>query len=808
VLSAINRWREQSAQEVTRRGASPRFENMMPVNTPWGELWVDPMGLISITPVVRGPKEVEEEDKPTGWRRGVYDVIGGLGAVGISPGPVLSAALQKSGVLTQYPASDIFAETKLMRAFTGWDPEAFIKEWVGGEDWVLDYYTALRLDRQVEAEEISRLQAQQAKLAKSGDLWETALQETRKEKGKESALAMLIPARFKYLSPEEKSIREAQTMYFVLGDALEQSQSAAEKDKLKEARKALLIEHPGLQSYWDTLHRDTLPETARYTEYATKRDAIYQKYDAQLRKLEQENAPERTIEQARDARDKELEPLYDEYEDVFNQFDQDPIGSVARQWGELIGAGRYEEADALVAQLKARQGQEETTGVTYDQFMQYRGRNDTGQEAMRRVLRDELMDGVWDILTDKSLDNSTKNAAKRAFDATPKEQVIERVLQLHPEWQGDEAILANLQAFEMPTFEEMARVGDTPVEALRAELMDTIVTKADGTPRSKAEQYKVQDLYGDALTDAVYQSDYDWIGEHMDEAKAALAQLGRLDELIQQGFTELAEPGYVAPTEEVEPETALGVSPSAAFASDVNAAISQMAEDKFSAEDWDIYERQRDGFRAGVKGSYTGAAKEVNEFIKEQRSKWGLKWSDELEGYDTSVAVPDWYEAGMGVGAMAEKLGESKPTAGGKAPTTTAKAPTGATAKKTTTYVPKATTYTPKTTTKATAYTPKATTYTPKAEISAQAEGWLGYEGILGADIMKELDRFFSGDAILSVSAWELIQALAEQFGGGKDAVEWLADLIRAWVEYMMETGQEDRVHRAETKLSPELQGI
>jgi hypothetical protein len=721
---------DKAEYERQKRGLSTRFLGRMPIDLPGGGVFAaDPFRFTPWVKWLRPEWEWEEEQQLEGWRKGAQDVVAASEYAGTGAGwPWTRAALRLGGVLEGRPVSDLWWGTGAIRGATGVDIEAPYK-WgmaflddpsavVGSAQKALgrvgDAFKEgvpsglLQLAREVtrappEAMPLTVAQARrdltemakekiisdrdaiEAQEAMEGPLWEQALRRAQLERGAWGTASRLGPVSLYYASPEEVRIRKDRGDVRAAWETVRREPNPIEKQRLTEDALALM-ERPGYQSYSGYLRPEELPMMIREMEFSDARMLIDDQYLPKIAEMERKGRPERLIRKWEKERGEKLGALYDEYEDVTETWKSKLPRDLTVAYGELIELEKYDEADALLANLavpgtlrgverERMMWEADIMGLTYDDFMTQRSKNDTPIGAVRRVMRDELTDPIWDILHDDDLSSEAKNAAKQGFDAQPKQPIIDRALELHPEWADDEEALAEMKAFQLPSFDELARVSKTPAEALQSELMDAIYRKLDGTARSTLEQQKVRQLYGEELSDAVHQKDYEWIEENLEQGQSALAQMMRLEELIEQGFEELKPEGYAptaVPTEPAQVQASLLDSFSYAAAG----AVKLMAQRKFGEELVEDYKYAK----YPDKDVYGG----LMAFNKAARKQLGLEYDKEKidplygdKGTWAAGAVPDWFTPGMTSDEIAARLGYPKPgeeapeTAEGAAPTLT-----------------------------------------------------------------------------------------------------------------------------------------
>lgn len=108
--------------------------------------------------------------------------------------------------------------------------------------------------------------------------------------------------------------------------------------------------------------------------------------------------------------------------------------------------------------------------VTPEMLAQYLVRNDTPEEALMRMVTETVYRPASDVVYDEDATPVQKQLAIHKAHATEREEVIEMVLDLHPEW-GVEETQAMLD-YALPTFQQWQRRNQDPKKAMAAAMRD------------------------------------------------------------------------------------------------------------------------------------------------------------------------------------------------------------------------------------------------------------------------------------------------------------------------------------------------
>jgi len=107
---------------------------------------------------------------------------------------------------------------------------------------------------------------------------------------------------------------------------------------------------------------------------------------------------------------------------------------------------------------------EPTVEVTPEMFSQYLVRNDTPEEALVRLLIEEVFRPVAEIVYNPESTQREKGKATGVANDPNKDLLIEDALALHPGWGEEE--LATMQKHKLPRFEQWQRANDNPKQAM------------------------------------------------------------------------------------------------------------------------------------------------------------------------------------------------------------------------------------------------------------------------------------------------------------------------------------------------------
>lgn len=112
--------------------------------------------------------------------------------------------------------------------------------------------------------------------------------------------------------------------------------------------------------------------------------------------------------------------------------------------------------------------------LTSEMLAQYLVRNDTPEEALMRMVTERVYRPASDVVYDPEATQMEKQLAIHNAHATEREEVIEMVLELHPEW-GTEEIQAMLD-YALPTFAQWQRRNQDPKKAMAGAMRDFYFT--------------------------------------------------------------------------------------------------------------------------------------------------------------------------------------------------------------------------------------------------------------------------------------------------------------------------------------------
>lgn len=864
-IKAAQRYETISETEIKKHNLPPRFAHTIPFRLPNGT-WMG-VDLIrtafSLVPSYIDLMTLEEggggwpNQPTTGWKGAAAQVINATSAIGLTPWVFNDIVERRMGLTGDKPMSDLSPYTKYIRMLTNQGerlPEALQKLIPGGDveripiigsKWwtellagpqkniILDYYVREELDRKERLGEISKEAGRLAKVqGMESALYRRVKTEVQQTTDAKAALAAFWPFRSKFMSGEIKAIYDDQQAYYDM--TAEAARIVDPKKRAEAYSEAWAFWEKNVESHFETGEKGfaELPMRMREDEFQRRRDELDNAYLKQISAMYKAGTAQRQIKKLEDEYDDKRGKLFDEYKDVVDTWGSTLTGTVSKLYGQLRSQQKYDEADQLLRNLSVEgtpPGQQrermmwepEYMGVTYDDFMAYRSRNDTPAEAMVRYLRDEQLSPVWDIVQDKTKTQVEKDAAKAAFNTFDRRVLMERALQLHPEWATDMAALTELSQTRLPTFDELAKVNKTPQQAIQAELLDAIYRTAGGSTRSAAEQKRVRTFFGDALTDALYAKDSKWFEDKKNfaEAQKALAALARTSKLVAEGFPEVAVEGAAT----VEPSI-LKATREESYSYIAANAVYGIARAKFGEDFYNEYQAAMKYYGAGGKGPMPPKFKTISAFLKDVRGRLGITYDETAQRY-RSTTVPSWFRETMTDADIAQKLGlpttskslvTAQPSAGAtptttsKPPATTPKVATGTTAKPTTrkAYTPKAATtrrtYTPsytarKTTTRA--YPSAGSTAPGRAggtiSRSTAAErpslSWSGFTKKAPASLVALLEKQFREGGTVMPDEFAELEKLAREYGWD-DTTDFFVALFRSWFGTMKGKGQLDKV--------------
>ncbi len=776
---AADKYTQYTEEQRKQAGLTQRFQGMILLKQDDGSyVAVDFLnGLLSFVPTVLNVGEEESAEITAGMspmQKAIHNAVKAWQTFGGNFWPEAEMGLRAMGVYGKWPARDLLPITKIVRMVSGVDIEQPIRGLMNKvghtSDWLLDYWTRETLAEMVDLGDITLDESSRVKAAMSGDLWDQARAIAQMRIDGSGTVSMFVPARAKYAAAAEVSMRNKQEQYYAL--------------KTSEEKKTFLANNPGLVSYWETFHPEDIESNIKSREYTTQRDKLVAEQNAKIDALEAKGAGEHALKVVESEYGKKLGELSKKYEDVFKTWGtQEPEAVVADVTQAMRNAGDYAAASSFEQVFKpgiappgaARAEKEfEMPGaqigmVDSESLAGYRTRNDDPVQAVRRVLRDEFYSPAWDVVASKdpAVTQKMKNDAKIAVNSVDKEALVRRVIELHPEWAADSAAIQQMLEWTLPTFEQMSRANDTPFGAMKGELVNAFYTLSDGTRRSSASQYKLQELWGKDY-EHIFDKDNTWLSENEAWMKEKLTQVGRLDGLIQEGFTELG-----APTGQVTEPTSIAATLKEAYAAAAASAAKALAREKFGEDFVAAYDREK----------YPGKEYDaLKAYMKQVRSQLGLGTYDEARGSYNITTVPSWFESGMTGKEVAEQFkGGAKitpapitTTAGG---TTKAATTKKAAAKKTTYKTTKINTGTRYTSTGTKTTTGTATT---PAEVAAAATGpltWTTLREVGGQDIARALAKVWVGRGDLSTDAQKWLEDVRTKTNSGTDTASWIESM-------------------------------
>jgi hypothetical protein len=856
LITQLQRWNDISAAELEKQGFAPqsRFAGMIPmkVNNSWVAVGIQNLLYSFTEPLALSMKEEDPEQATKnaaagigqGWRAPLKEVVDALGTVGLDPYSFTEPLLRWAKIKdNSTPLPDVSPWSKYVRALTkeATDPEHWPlvgTHWVADkvlglsqEDVYTDYYTREALDIMVQTGEIG---AEAARLAKVQGMKSPLYARTNKQVKLSSDYRAIVanfwPLRTKVMAGEVKDIIDNQNSYYKMRD---EAAKILDPKKQSAAYKAAgEFWDKTVKSHYDTVNPELIEQSMKEDLFEKLRTALDERYLPEIASLNRAGASARAVKQVSDQYYQERTALYDKYADIVATWNKGDLPSQVREiYSQLVGQKKYDEADSLIRNLAVTGTPKGTDrermmwepkymGVTYDQYMADRISNDTPEEALRRLKRDEHYSPTWDVVSDKTKTSEEKAAAEKLYDAMDQQTLVNRVLELRPEWATDVEALTRLANTRTPTFDELSRENDTPGAAMMKELTDAIYRDINGDERGYAGQIKVRELLGTELTDAVYAKKGEWFDDPKNKPKAqkALALLGRVDKLVSEGFPEAVMEGAPLPTPGLVKEPA-ALTPTNNQAYSVLAAhtVNLLASTAFGAEMvanysvWQKYNAQ------GGKGQIPPDLVPYRDFLKTLRSKFGIEYNETADEYQVK-SIPSWFTPAMTAEELAQKIGMVLPsatirsespelakalvTAGGtpawfegeKAAatksTTTAKKTTTTAKKSYTTASSKKTTTTAKAAAPAAVKTKKVTKFTPQGSVTTEVPVKKGKAAVMdwqdlategGATIQDELVRYWSGRGELSQDAQAWLQDVYTQRASTVTPEEWIAALKAEW---------------------------
>lgn len=120
--------------------------------------------------------------------------------------------------------------------------------------------------------------------------------------------------------------------------------------------------------------------------------------------------------------------------------------------------------------------------ITAEMFAQYLVRNDTPEEALVRMVTEQVYRPAANVVYDEDSTPDQKAAAIAKAEATGRQDVIDMVLGLHPEWGPVETHA--MKSYRLPTFKQWQRRNQEPKEAMTSALWDLYHTLSQAERRT------------------------------------------------------------------------------------------------------------------------------------------------------------------------------------------------------------------------------------------------------------------------------------------------------------------------------------